>query len=100
MTIGLTFVRLSLEMCVSVCKKIGSLLVHHVGDIRVSASRQNLVKRVKVMQHVLWWKVGAGENFGVSASVLKRTMEPEQEGFATVPDEKLVKYVFSLLGLR
>lgn len=51
-----------------ICKKTGGLLMHSVGSIRVSAIRRKLEKLVKLIQHVLWFKMGATEEIGVSAS--------------------------------
>lgn len=93
------FARLPSKPCMCVCKQTGSLVLHRVGDIRFAASRPNLEKLTKQMQHVLWLKVGAIEDIGVSTHSLRMMKIRIEHGFWAIPDEKLVEGVLKLVGL-
>lgn len=90
--------RLPSEPPMYVCKKTGSSALHHVDHTRVEASRSDIEKLAKPLQQVLWLKVGAIVDIGVSTNLLQTKIRTES-GFLTIPEAKLMDDVFNLLGL-
>lgn len=52
-----------------------------------------------MMQKVLWLKVRAIEDIGMSTNVPERTEVCMETGFLTISDEKLVEDLIKLLGI-
>lgn len=82
------------------CKKTKEVALHNVGDIRVVARRPDMANLIQLTQKVLWLKVGAIKDIGVSAGFLKRRKVRMEREFLTISDEKFVEGVIRLLGLR
>ena len=98
---GYQFTRGKRDPTVYTCAKTGATIVHHVDDLRVTATDVDLeflLSKHGLGEH-LDMKVGKIESPGTKVNVLSRTKVRTQDAFFTLPEDKHRDNILTLLDL-
>ena len=96
---GFAFSRGQKDVCVYTCSKTGTVLLHHVDDMRCTGSKASLEKLFSVLQNYVNLKQGDLEVPGTKQQILNKTKLYIDGAIITLPDPKHTDQILRLLNM-